>query len=103
VRFYLGVIVIFKNERQAIFIRNSCRASPFFYARCFFYRARGEMYHHRVASEVITTTEVIGETNVTGNKTPLCILIDTGSSSSIILKKFINKNTLVINKKTTTE
>jgi predicted aspartyl protease len=51
----------------------------------------------------IPTTEVIGETNVNGNKTPLCILIDTGSSSSIILKKFINNNTLVKNKKTTTE
>jgi hypothetical protein len=46
---------------------------------------------------------VIGETNVKGKKTPLCVLIDTGSSSSIILKKFINKNTLVKNKKITTE
>jgi hypothetical protein len=51
----------------------------------------------------IPTTEVIGETNVNGKKTPLRILIDTGSSISIILKKFINKNTLVKNKKTTTK
>jgi hypothetical protein len=42
---------------------------------------------------VIPTTEVIGETNVKGKKTPLRILIDTGRISSIILKKFINKNT----------
>jgi hypothetical protein len=49
----------------------------------------------------IPTTEVIGKTNVKGKKTPLRILIDTDSSSSIILKKFINKNTLVKNKKTT--
>jgi hypothetical protein len=43
----------------------------------------------------IPTKEVIGETNVNGKKTPLRILIDTGCISSIILKKFINKNTLV--------
>jgi hypothetical protein len=46
---------------------------------------------------------VIGETNVYCKKKPLRILIDTGSSSSIILKKFIKKNTLVKNKKTTSE
>jgi predicted aspartyl protease len=46
---------------------------------------------------------VVGETNVNGKKTPFRILIDTGSNSSIILNKFINKNTLVKNKKTTTE
>jgi hypothetical protein len=39
----------------------------------------------------IPTTEVIGETTVNGSKKPLRILIDTGSSSSIIFKKFINK------------
>jgi hypothetical protein len=43
----------------------------------------------------VPTTEVIGETNVNGKKTPLRIIIDTGSSSYIILKKFINNNTLV--------
>jgi hypothetical protein len=46
---------------------------------------------------------VIGETNVNGKKTPLRIIIYTCSSSSIILKKIINKNTLVKNKKTTEE
>jgi predicted aspartyl protease len=51
----------------------------------------------------IPTTEVIGETNVNGKKTLLRILIDTGSSSSIILNKFIDKNTLVKNKKIATE
>jgi hypothetical protein len=51
----------------------------------------------------IPTTEVIGETNLRDGKIPLRIIIDTGSSSYIILKKFINKNTLVKNKKTTTE
>jgi hypothetical protein len=40
----------------------------------------------------IPTTEVIGETTVNGNRNPLRILIDTGSSSSIILKIFINKS-----------
>jgi hypothetical protein len=57
-----------------------------------------------VQKKGIPTTEVIGETNVNGKKTPLrIIIIDTGSSSSIILKKFINKNTLVQNKRTTIE
>jgi hypothetical protein len=51
----------------------------------------------------ITTTEVIGETNVKGKKKPLRIIIDIGTSSSIILKKFINNNNLVKNKETTTE
>jgi hypothetical protein len=51
----------------------------------------------------IPTTEVIGETTVNGSKKPLCILIDTGSSSLIILKKFINKSLLVKNSRTTTE
>jgi hypothetical protein len=45
---------------------------------------------------------VIGETNLKGKKTPLRIIIDEGSSSSINLKKFINKNALVKNKNTTT-
>jgi hypothetical protein len=40
----------------------------------------------------IPTTEVIGETNIRDRKTTLRILIDTGSSSSIILNKFISKN-----------
>jgi hypothetical protein len=52
---------------------------------------------------VIPTTEVIGETTVSGSKKPLRILIYTGSSSSIILKKFINKSLLVKNSRTTTE
>jgi hypothetical protein len=39
----------------------------------------------------ISTTEVIGESTVNGIQKPLRIIIDTGSSSSIILKKFINK------------
>jgi hypothetical protein len=51
----------------------------------------------------IPTTEVIGETTVNGSKKPLRILIDIGSSSSIILKKFINKILLVKNSRTTTE
>jgi predicted aspartyl protease len=51
----------------------------------------------------IPTTEVIGETTVKGSKKPLRILIDTGSSSSIILKKFINKSLLVKNSRTTTQ
>jgi hypothetical protein len=60
VRFYLGVIVIFKNERQAILATHSTVhvlqvAHPLFFMRDFLYRARGEMYHHRVASEVIVT------------------------------------------------
>jgi hypothetical protein len=37
----------------------------------------------------IPTTEIIGETTVNGRKSPLRILIDTGNSSSIILKIFI--------------
>jgi hypothetical protein len=49
----------------------------------------------------IPTTEFIEETIVNGSKTPLRILIDTGSSSSIILKKFINKSLLVKNSRTT--
>jgi hypothetical protein len=40
----------------------------------------------------ISTTENIGETTVNGSKKPLRILIDTGSSSSIILKKIISKS-----------
>jgi predicted aspartyl protease len=51
----------------------------------------------------IPTTEVIVETNVNGKKTPLRILIDTGSSSYIILNKFIKKSTLLENKRTTAE
>jgi hypothetical protein len=45
----------------------------------------------------------MGGTNVNGMKTPLRLRIDTGSSSSIILKKFIKKSTLVKNKRTTAE
>jgi hypothetical protein len=38
---------------------------------------------------------VLGENKVNGKKTPLRILLDTGSSSFfIIVKKFISKNTL---------
>jgi hypothetical protein len=51
----------------------------------------------------IPTREVIGETTINGSKQPLPILIDTRSSSSIILKKFINKKVLVKNSRTTTE
>jgi hypothetical protein len=51
----------------------------------------------------IPTTEVIVETTVNGSKTPLRILIDTGSSSSIILNKYINKSSVVKNYRTTTE
>jgi predicted aspartyl protease len=51
----------------------------------------------------IPTTETIGETTVNGSKKPLRILIDTGGSSTIILKKFINKSVLVKNSRTTTE
>jgi hypothetical protein len=51
----------------------------------------------------IPTTESIGETTVNGRKTPLHILTDTGSSSSIILKKFINKSLLVKKSRTNTE
>jgi hypothetical protein len=51
----------------------------------------------------IPTTYVIGETTVNDDKNPLHILIDAGSSSSIALKKFINKNVLVKKSKTTTE
>jgi hypothetical protein len=51
----------------------------------------------------IHTTEVIGETTVNGSKKPLHILIDTGSSSSINLKKLVNKSLLVNNSRTTTE
>jgi hypothetical protein len=50
----------------------------------------------------IPTTVIIGETIVKGRKTPLHILIDTGSSSSTILKN-INKSLLVKNSRTTTE
>jgi hypothetical protein len=51
----------------------------------------------------IPTTEVIGETTVNGSKNPSRIRIDTGSSSSIILKRSINKRLLVKNSRTTTE
>jgi hypothetical protein len=51
----------------------------------------------------VPTTEVIGETNVKDKKIHLRIIIDTCSSSSIILKRFINKNALVKDKKTTNE
>jgi hypothetical protein len=51
----------------------------------------------------IPTTEVIWETTVNGSKNPLCILIDTDSSSSITLKIFINKSLLVKNSITTTD
>jgi hypothetical protein len=51
----------------------------------------------------IPTTEVIGETTVNGSKNPLRFLIDIGSSSSIILRKFINKSLLVKNFRTTNE
>jgi hypothetical protein len=47
----------------------------------------------------VPTTEVIGETIVNDKNTHLRILIDTGISSSIILKEFTSKNTLVKNKK----
>jgi hypothetical protein len=50
----------------------------------------------------IPTTEVIGETTVQGKKKPSRILIYTGSSSSIIFKKCINKNVLERNSRTTT-
>jgi hypothetical protein len=49
------------------------------------------------------TTEVIGETTVSDSKKPLCIVIDKGNSSSIILKKFIGKKVLVKNSRTTAE
>jgi hypothetical protein len=39
----------------------------------------------------IPTTGIIGETTVKGRKAPLRILIDTGSSSSIILKKLLTR------------
>jgi hypothetical protein len=55
------------------------------------------------AKREIPTTEVIGETTVNGSKKPFRILIDTGSSSYIIWKKFINKSLLVNNSRTTTE
>jgi hypothetical protein len=55
------------------------------------------------AKKGIPTTEVIGETTVNGSKKPSRILIYTGSSTSIILKKFINKSLLVKNSRTTTE
>jgi hypothetical protein len=42
---------------------------------------------------------VIGETNLRDKKIPLRILFDTGSNSSIILHKFMNKNTLVKTKR----
>jgi predicted aspartyl protease len=51
----------------------------------------------------VPTTEVIGETAVNGSKKPLHILIDTGISSYIILKKFISKSLLVKNSRTTAE
>jgi hypothetical protein len=51
----------------------------------------------------IPTTEIIGETTVKGRKTPLRIVIDTGSSRSIILNLFINKSLLVKNSRTTTK
>jgi hypothetical protein len=49
------------------------------------------------------TTEINGETTVNGSKKPLRILIDAGSSSSIILKKFINHKVFVNNSRTSTE
>jgi predicted aspartyl protease len=55
------------------------------------------------AKIAIPTTEVTGETTVNGSKKPLRILIDIGSSSSIIFKKIINKSLLVKNSRTTTE
>jgi predicted aspartyl protease len=46
---------------------------------------------------------VSGETTVNGSKKPLRILIDAGSSSYIILKKFIYKSVSVKNLRTITE
>jgi lysyl-tRNA synthetase class I len=40
----------------------------------------------------IPATESIGETTVNGTRKPLHIVMDTGSSRSIIFKKFINKS-----------
>jgi hypothetical protein len=51
----------------------------------------------------IPTNEIIGETIINGNKKPRHIIIDTGSSSSILLKKFIDKKLLVKNSRTATE
>jgi predicted aspartyl protease len=51
----------------------------------------------------VPRTEVIGETTVNGSKKPLRILIDTGSSSYIILKKIMNNSLLVKTSTPTTE
>jgi hypothetical protein len=39
-------------------------------------------------------TELVGKVTINGKKQPIIILVDTGSSSTIVLKKSINKNML---------
>jgi ABC-type molybdate transport system ATPase subunit len=60
VRFYLSVIVIFTkmSDKPYVYATHSTLhvlrvAHPLFVMRDNFYQARGEMYHHRVASKVI--------------------------------------------------
>jgi hypothetical protein len=51
----------------------------------------------------IPTTKTIGKTTVNGSKKPLRIFLGTGSRSSTILNKFMNKSLLIKNSRTTTE
>jgi hypothetical protein len=64
-------------------------------------------FKHHVSGQkrqkVIPTTEVVGELTTNGVKKPIIILINTGRSSTIVLKKFVYKNQRVKDKKSVTE
>jgi hypothetical protein len=69
-----------------------------FYLQSFKHNVLGQKRQKR-----IPTAEFLGEVTTSGVKRPIIILVDTGSSSTIILKKSINNNLIVKDGKTATE
>jgi hypothetical protein len=82
-----------KNDKKAQ--RNKCKRSDndtCDYEQNYSKSSRLVALKHKCIKLGIPTTDIIGETTVIGSKKHLCILIDTGSSSFIILKRFTNRS-----------